>query len=66
MEDLAATASKDVANFLDEYTVLLQHLGGDDMVAQMHREVRFRVKMGAELAEALADHYNHMKIQYRF
>ncbi|QLF83350.1 hypothetical protein SEA_NICEHOUSE_106 [Rhodococcus phage NiceHouse] len=35
-----------------------------DLIQSMRTEVQFRVNMGAELAEALAEHYEHTRKQY--
>lgn len=64
MPDSARQAQEDVAQFMKAYVDLLTALGGDDTVQQMNKEVDFRVKQGAELAEALAEHYEHTRRKY--
>jgi hypothetical protein len=64
MPDLARQAQADVTEFMTAYIELLTALGGDDTVQQMKKEVDFRVKQGAELAEALAEHYEHTRRKY--
>lgn len=68
-EDLAGQASQDVSNFMQAYVELLEELQQvykpeDNLVESMRREVQFRVNMGAELAEALSEHYEHMRRKY--
>lgn len=52
---------RDVQNFMDQYIQVLKMLGGDELVKQMQLEVRMKTSRGAELGEALAEHYLDFK-----
>jgi len=69
MDNLAQQASQDVTEFMQAYAQLLEAIQefyklDDDLVQSMRKEVQFRVNMGAELAEALSEHYEHTRKQY--
>ena len=64
MSDLVNDVPSEVAEFMQGYVELLLALGGDELVASMRTEVNFRVKQGAELPEALAEHYQHTRKKY--